>query len=63
MILLAGFFQIKEAAEYLGVTTNTLRNWQKKGKIRAHRNPMNNYRLYKIEDLNKILDAARIQRG
>ena len=46
---------IKEAAAFLGVAPNTLRNWGAEGKIAVHRNPMNGYRLFKITDLEKLL--------
>lgn len=39
----------------LGVTPLTVRNWDAKGKLVAHRNPMNNYRLYKVEDVEIIM--------
>ena len=52
---LDGYFRIKEAAEYLGVSPNTLRNWGRDGKIAEHRHPMNNYRLYKKTDLTRLL--------
>lgn len=47
--------QIKEAAKFLQVTGQTLRNWDKQGKLKPHRHPMNNYRLYKKSDLLKLL--------
>jgi DNA-binding transcriptional MerR regulator len=47
--------QIKEAAEFLKVTGQTLRNWDKQGKLKPHRHPMNNYRLYKKSDLIKLI--------
>ncbi len=47
--------RIKEAAELLKVTGQTLRNWDKQGKLKPHRHPMNNYRLYKKSDLLKLL--------
>ncbi|KFA94785.1 MerR family DNA-binding transcriptional regulator [Archangium violaceum] len=37
---------IKVAAEVLGVSEQTLRRWDKAGKFRAKRHPMNGYRLY-----------------
>ena len=46
---------IKEAAEYLKVTGQTLRNWDKAGKLVPHRHPMNNYRLYKKSELERLL--------
>lgn len=49
------YLTIKEAAELLGVTALTLRNWDKSGKLKAYRHPINNYRLYKIEELRLFL--------
>lgn len=37
---------IKAAAEVLEVSEQTLRRWDKAGKLRAKRHPMNGYRLY-----------------
>jgi excisionase family DNA binding protein len=37
---------IKEAAAMLDVSEQTLRRWDKAGKLRAKRHPMNGYRLY-----------------
>jgi len=49
-------FSIKEAAEILGVTPLTLRNWDRSGKFPASRHPMNNYRVYKLSSLEKIIE-------
>lgn len=49
------YFSVNEAANFLGVTKNTLRNWDADKKITPYRNPINNYRLYKKEDLEVIL--------
>lgn len=56
------YFRIKEAAEYLGVVPNTLRNWGRDGKITEYRHPMNNYRLYKKADLDRLLRKAQKSR-
>jgi excisionase family DNA binding protein len=50
------YFSIKEAAEVLGVTPLTLRNWDKSGKFPAQRHPMNNYRVYKLSALERIIE-------
>jgi DNA-binding transcriptional MerR regulator len=50
------YFSIKEAAEILGVSPLTLRNWDKAGKFKAQRHPMNNYRVYKLSALEKIIE-------
>jgi len=49
------FYTIKEAAEFLGVTPLTLRNWDKNGKFLAGRHPISNYRIYKMEHLETLL--------
>ena len=46
---------IQEAANWLGVSRMTLRNWDKNGKLSAFRHPINNYRVYKLEDLENIV--------
>ena len=52
---LKDFLRISEAAEYLGVSPNTLRNWENAGKIAAHRHPVNGYRLFKQAELDALL--------
>ncbi len=49
------YITIRQASKILNVSPLTLRNWDKNGKLRAHRHPMNNYRVYKIEDLEKVI--------
>ena len=53
------YLHITEAAKYLGVCINTLRNWEAAGKLRVYRNPLNRYRLYKVTDLDALLRAYR----
>ena len=50
------FLQIRDAARVLGVTPKTLRNWDRAGHLRAHRHPINRYRLYRVGDLHSLLD-------
>ncbi|MCR9118472.1 MAG: helix-turn-helix domain-containing protein [bacterium] len=52
------YLLIKEAAEYLGVSPNTLRNWGASGKIEELRHPINGYRIYSTSDLDKLLQTA-----
>jgi MerR family copper efflux transcriptional regulator len=49
------YLWIKEAAEFLGVSQGTLRNWGRDGKIATYRHPINGYRLYKKTDLEALL--------
>jgi len=52
---LSDYLRISEAAAYLGVSPNTLRNWVNAGKIAAIRHPVNDYRLFKKVDLEVLL--------
>ena len=62
MTKLSDFLRISEAAEYLGVASNTLRNWENAGKIVAHRHPVNGYRLFKQKELDALLNRVRAPR-
>ncbi len=55
MVKLRDYLRISDAADYLGVSPNTLRNWERAGKIVAHRHPVNQYRLFRREDLDALL--------
>ena len=57
------YITIKQASKILGVTSLTLRNWDKNGKLKAHRHPMNNYRVYKIEDLEEVIQEIENDSG
>ena len=60
---LQDFLRVAEAAKYLGVSPNTLRNWENAGKIAAHRHPLNSYRLFKQEDLEALLSHLQESRN
>jgi DNA-binding transcriptional MerR regulator len=46
-----GYISMQEAASLLSVTTATLRNWDKTGRLRATRNPLNRYRMYRLKEV------------
>lgn len=48
------YVTIKEAAEILGVSPMTLRRWDKNGKLKAFRHPLNKYRIYKRKEIEKL---------
>lgn len=52
---LQDYLRIKEAAEFLGVSAGTLRNWDRAGKIPSRRHPISGYRLFKKADLEAFL--------
>ena len=49
------YYTISEVADLLSVSKETLRRWDKNGKLTAVREPMSNYRVYRKEQL-KIFD-------
>jgi MerR family transcriptional regulator, copper efflux regulator len=49
------YITVKDAAKYLGVSPLTLRNWDKQGKLAAFRHPINNYRVYRLDQLELFL--------
>ena len=53
------YLRVKEAAELLGVSPNTLRNWSQNGKIPVYRNPVNDYRLFAPSDLERLLTKIK----
>jgi len=56
------FLLVKGAAEFLGVSTNTIRNWGREDKLPEYRHPVNNYRLYKRRDLERLKSALQTPR-
>ena len=50
----AKFLTVKEAAETLGVSPNTVRAWGASGKLPEYRHPINNYRLFKETDVERL---------
>ena len=56
------FMSIKEAADALGVSTQTLRNWEKSGELIPYRNPINKYRMYKVSQIESFIEEMRNER-
>ncbi len=60
---LRGLMKVGEAAEFCGVTAETLRNWDRSGKLVACRNPVTGYRYYRQQDLEKFLKKVIEERA
>jgi len=54
---------VKEVAKLLGVTPLTVRNWDARGKLMAHRHPLNNYRVYKVTDIENLVKELDSSKG
>jgi len=52
---LRDFITIRQAADMIGVSPATLRNWDRSGKLKATRHPINRYRLYRRQDVQDLL--------
>ena len=57
------YLSIKHAAKMLGGTPLTLRNWDKKGLLTAYRNPLNNYRVYRMDQIQVLLRRMETTKG
>ncbi len=51
---------INEAAKILNVSKETLRRWDKTGKFKSYRNPINNYRVYDRSEVENLLKEFNI---
>jgi DNA (cytosine-5)-methyltransferase 1 len=54
VINMKDYFSISEASEILSVSKETLRRWDKLGKLKPVRHPMNDYRVYPLELLKQF---------
>ncbi|PIV52734.1 MAG: hypothetical protein COY53_02015 [Elusimicrobia bacterium CG_4_10_14_0_8_um_filter_37_32] len=54
------FYTTAEISKMLGITKNTLFNWEQADKIpKARRDPMNNYRVYTEKDIKKLKSITK----
>ena len=56
-----GYITIKSASEVLGISVETLRNWDHIGKLKARRD-RNGYRMYMISELETFAKAQGLKR-
>jgi len=52
---------ISEAAKVLNVSPETLRRWDKSGKFRSYRHPMNNYRVYPESQVLDLVNDMQLE--
>lgn len=50
------YYSIKEFSKILGVSSQTLRNWNANGKLYPHHTSSNGYRYYSQEQLNQVMN-------
>lgn len=56
---LRDYLRVGQAAELLGVTDQTIRNWHSSGKLAGLRHPVNGYHLFRRADVEALLESAR----
>ena len=50
------YYSINKVSKILGVSAQTLRNWDAKGKLHPHHTSSNGYRYYSQEQLNQVMN-------
>ncbi len=55
-LLMSKYYSINEFSKILGVSAQTLRNWDKNGKLHPHHTSSNGYRYYSQEQLNQVMN-------
>lgn len=51
----SNYLSLKQVACLFEVTRATVRRWSNRGIITGYRHPVNNYRLFKVEDVEELL--------
>lgn len=51
------YYSIREFSKILGVSAQTLRNWDASGKLHPHHTTSNGYRYYSHEQLNQVMNV------
>lgn len=55
------YLTVSEAAEKLNVNSETLRRWDKSGKFKSSRHPINNYRVYSEEQVELLVEEMQLE--
>ena len=53
------YFTINKFSKIVGVTPQTLRNWDRDGKLKPHHTTESGYRYYSEEQLNQVLNIKQ----
>ena len=53
-MVMSEFLTLSETAELLGKNKETLRRWDREGKLTAVREPMSNYRVYRKSEVMEL---------
>ena len=53
-MVMSEYLTLSEAAELIGKSKETLRRWDREGKLSAVREPLSNYRVYRREEVQTL---------
>ena len=56
ILIMSQYYSIHEFSKILGVSAQTLRNWDKNGKLYPHHTSSNGYRYYSHEQINQVMN-------
>jgi len=48
------FYTMKDVIRMVGVCKNTIINWEKSGRIKVKRDPLFNYRVWSLEEVQQL---------
>ena len=54
---LSKYYSIHEFSKIIGVSAQTLRNWDANGKLHPHHTTVSGYRYYSDEQLNQVINV------
>jgi DNA-binding transcriptional MerR regulator len=57
------YITINKAAKLLHVTPLTLRNWDRRGILKPYRHPVNNYRIYRLDQIEVFLRRLELSKA
>jgi hypothetical protein len=60
---LSKYYSIHEFSKIIGVSAQTLRNWDANGKLHPHHTTVSGYRYYSDEQLNQIINVKPKKRS
>ena len=56
------YYSIREFSKIIGVSAQTLRNWDANGKLHPHHTTASGYRYYSDEQLNQVMNIKPVNR-
>lgn len=61
VVFMEKYIKIGEAAKSIGVSSETLRRWDKSGKFESVRHPINKYRVYSQSSVNRFVEELQYE--